>query len=154
MSIFGDLAYLIQRVKLKPYFHVRISTWSEAPAKLFWIGREGAAAVRAGTDFRLEEQGDAFEMLGELLAAYRLALGGLSRRDLSACGSASATAALSRKIVSQTPRTGIRVRGRNRLEPRVVPMFTPSYELPCAFNRSESICATFSTDGLAFQRSI
>jgi hypothetical protein len=30
--------------KWKPYFHVKISASSEAPAKLFGIGREGAGA--------------------------------------------------------------------------------------------------------------
>jgi hypothetical protein len=35
-----------------------------------------------------------------------------------------------------------------------VQMFTLIYKLPCAFNKSESICATFLTDGLAFQRSM
>src|SRR6185312_6656151 len=39
---------------------------------------QGAAAVRAGTDLRIKHLGNTFEMLGQLLAAYRLTLGSLS----------------------------------------------------------------------------
>jgi hypothetical protein len=37
--------------------------------------------------------------------------------------------------------------------PPAAPVLAPIYALPCAFNKSASICATFFTEGRAFHRS-